>query len=142
VYHLAPEGVNARDVGLQRLRVVVVAGAHDEPLGPVCHDARLFPNLVTDLDLQLPVLLVSPPIRRQDLVLVPDLLVQMELVRRLVQVAHDARSRRNWILGAPGMELEAQRVQVRVGAHARVLELRPCPTKLVARFKHGEPGIR
>ena len=111
---LALEVVDTGDIRLQRGIVVVVTRTSDQPLGPVHHRPRLSANIIPNLHLKPPPLFVAPPIRLHNLVSIPDLLVQIELVRRLLQVAHDALAARNRVLRPPWVELEAQGMQVGV----------------------------
>ena len=72
---------------------------------------------------------------------IPNLLVQIKRARRFLQVFHDSLSSRNRVLRPPWVEVESQGMQIRVGSHAGVSELRPCSTEFVARFKNGKFGF-
>lgn len=137
MHRVAVEVLYAGNARRHGLLVAVVAGAHDDPFG-VVDDPR---GLVADVDIDDPPLLVAPPVHANHLVPVSDLLVDAKLLSRLVQVGHDALARRNGLLGLPWVELEAQRVQVRVGAHARVAKLTPCSPELMAALENGKGRV-
>lgn len=141
MYDLSLEAVDARNVCIQGLLVVVVSGAGNQPLGPEDDCPRLSTDMAGNLYMQSPALLFAPPVGRQNTVVVPDLLVNAKRFGRLLQIAPDFVSPRNGVGRAPWIEWEAERVQIRVGAHAGVVELRPRAAELVAGFENGVFGV-
>jgi hypothetical protein len=112
MHNLALKLVNAWDIRLHGLVVVVVSSARDEPLCPVYDSPRLSDVGVTDLYVQLPALLIAPPIRSHDFMSIPDLFLKIKLLRRLTQIAHDAFPARNRVLRSPRVEPKAQGMQI------------------------------
>lgn len=128
-----------RNVRKHGLVIAVVARAQDHPLGPV-HDPLCL-LAAANIDLHLPSLLLRAPVGRRNSAVVAYALLNVKLGHRLLQVRKDVVTRRNGVARFPRIELEAQRVQVRVGAHAGVLELRPRAAELVAALEDGERRV-
>ena len=116
---------DARELRRVALVVVVVAAARQqEPAG----DLDL---LAVALDGQRPAVVGVGPVGGDDLVAVPDVLVDAVLGGGLVEVVPDRRAVGDRLVGRPRLEAEAEGVHVGVRADAGVLEQIPGAAELV-----------
>jgi hypothetical protein len=129
----------ARNMRKHGFLIAVVSGAQDHPARVV--DDTALATVVGRIDLDPPPLLVVTPVCADNLALEANALVEVELCDRVLQVPKDALASGNGVAGLPWVELEAERVQVRVGADAGVLKLGPGAAEFVAGFENGKGCI-
>lgn len=141
MHNLAFEVFQARNFRLHRFLIAVIACARNDPFCPIHDRPHLLPLAAADLYLEPPPLLTALPVCSRDFVPEPDLVLEVELLRRLIEIRHYAITACNWMARLPRIELEAQGVQVGIGSHTWVPELRPCSTKLVTRFEDGKGRV-
>jgi len=112
MHNSALEVLQARNLRVHGLLIVVVARAENQPLGPV-HHASCIPAL-RDVDFESPLLFLLAPVRGNEFVPKPEVFVQVVLVHGVVDVSQDAFATSNGIALGPRIECEAKCVQIRV----------------------------
>ena len=113
---LTLEVVQPRDVGLQRRVVVVVTRPEDD------HPGRNRSHLTLVVNAQRPGAVRGRPVGAQHALLVLDLLVDPVVAGRVAHVGRDRVSVRDGAVLVPGVPLEAEGEQVRVGADSGIAE--------------------
>ena len=134
MHDLAPEAIDAVELGRVALVVAVVAGAGEEEA------ARQLGGLtgVGAFDLHGPARIVRRPLGADDAVVVADLVVDPMLPRRLADVVQDRSAVDDRPRPAPRAERIAEREHVRVRADAGIAEELPRPTAHPTRLEDRE----
>src|SRR5215510_3574821 len=127
----ALEVFDAGEVGTVRFVVVVVAGAEEQ------EPASIRLRLAVLLRMYGPRVGRRVPIRRPDIRVEPDVLIDAVLTGGLIEVFPDVFAVDDHLGPSPWLPWEAQRVDIAVGSNAGVPEQIPCAAEMRATFQDG-----
>lgn len=116
------------------LIVSIVAASAEQPAGP--DRADIAADSVADPD--RPKALTAQPVRRFHLLLVLDDRPQIELLNGFAKVLEDVPCVRQHFVLDPGLEVETEGVEVRVGSNAGIFEQIPCSANPLSSLENGK----